>query len=137
MTKAWSCWLLGIAACAVFASAQPVSPSTDGALLPRDSVEAAEFRGSVVFGQYCVTCHGINADGKGRAARLYNPRPANLRLSDKNDEYIGLIVRIGGAAMARSEFMPPWSAELTEEQMRDVVVYVRSINVSNTSENNR
>lgn len=99
-----------------------------GALLPRDSRDAAVFRGGLVFANYCVTCHGINADGNGRAARLYNPRPANLRMSDKNDAYFGLIIRMGGQALGRSEFMPPWGAELTDEQMKDLVGYLRSIN---------
>jgi mono/diheme cytochrome c family protein len=98
-----------------------------GALLPRDGRDAAQFRGGVVFANYCVTCHGINADGNGRAARLYNPRPANLRASDKNDQYMLLIIRNGGQAVARSPYMPPWGAELTEEQMHDVIAYLRSI----------
>ena len=101
-----------------------------GALLPRDSVEAAAFRGGLVYANYCVTCHGMNADGNGRAARLYTPRPANLRGSDKNDQYVSLIIRKGGAALGRSEFMPTWDAELTEEQVRDLVAYLRSINVN-------
>ena len=99
-----------------------------GALLPKDSVDAATFRGGLVFANYCVTCHGINADGNGRAARLYNPRPANLRMSDKNDAYFALIIRKGGAALGRSEFMPTWEAELTNEQISDLVAYLRSIN---------
>lgn len=99
-----------------------------GALLPRDSIDAAKFRGGLVFANYCVTCHGINADGNGRAARLYNPKPANLRTSDKNDDYYAAIIRRGGTAMARSEFMPAWDAELTNEQINDLVSYLRSIN---------
>jgi mono/diheme cytochrome c family protein len=111
-------------------AAGPTGPAGQGMgpLLPRDGQDAAIFRGGVVFANYCVTCHGINADGNGRAARLYNPRPANLRTSDKNDAYILLIIRMGGAALARSEFMPPWGGELTEEQMRDATAYLRSIN---------
>jgi len=101
-----------------------------GPLLARDGNDAGVFRGGVVYGNYCVTCHGINADGNGRAARLYAPRPANLRASDKNDEYILMIVRMGGAAVGRSEFMPPWGAELTDEQMRDVTAYLRAINAT-------
>lgn len=104
-----------------------------GPLLPREGGDAAVFRGGVVFANYCVTCHGINADGNGRAARLYNPRPANLRTSDKNDAYMLLIVRMGGGALARSQYMPPWGGELTDEQMRDVVAYLRSINTVTTS----
>lgn len=100
-----------------------------GAVLPRDSTDAAVFRGGLVYANYCVTCHGFNADGNGRAARLYNPKPANLRMSDKNDAYLALIIRMGGEALGRSQFMPPWGAELTEEQMKDLVAYLRAINV--------
>jgi mono/diheme cytochrome c family protein len=109
-------------------AAQEPPKVPQGALLPKDSVDAATFRGGLVFANYCVTCHGINADGNGRAARLYNPKPANLRMSDKNDAYYGLIVRKGGAVLGRSEFMPSWEAELTNEQIGDLVAYLRSIN---------
>lgn len=103
---------------------------TDGALLPRDSTDAAVFRGGLVYANYCVTCHGVTADGNGRAARLHNPRPSNLRASDKNDAYIALIVRKGGEAIGRSPRMPPWGEELTDEQIGDVVSFVRSVNVN-------
>ena len=110
------------------AYAQVVS-TTAKPLLARDGPDAAVFRGSLVFFNYCVTCHGPNADGNGRAARLYDPRPANLRASDKNAEYMRLIVRRGGKALARSEYMPPWGEELTDEQIVDVVSYLQSINI--------
>jgi mono/diheme cytochrome c family protein len=106
----------------------PVLVSTAKPLLARDGPDASHFRGSLVFFNYCVTCHGPNADGNGRAAKLYDPRPANLRESDKNDAYMRLIVARGGKALARSEFMPPWGEELTEEQIGDVVSYLQSIN---------
>ena len=89
--------------------------------------EGRIFRGNIVFQNYCILCHGVNADGKGRAAKLYNPKPANLVLSDKNEQYMELIVRKGGGAIGRSEFMPPWSNELTNEQVGDVIGYLRSI----------
>lgn len=111
-------------------AAASAQTAPQGALLPKDSVDAATFRGGLVFANYCVTCHGINADGNGRAARLYKPKPANLRTSDKNDAYYGLIIRKGGAVLARSEFMPAWEAELTNEQISDLVAYLRSINAA-------
>ena len=110
-------------------SAIAAETRSDGALLPRDSKDAAVFRGGLVYGNYCVTCHGINADGNGRAARLHNPRPANLRASDKNDAYIKLIVSRGGEALGRSPGMPPWAEELTDEQINDVAAFVRSVNL--------
>lgn len=134
MTASVTRWLrfgamLGALTVATAVMGQSAPKASQGALLPRDSTDAATFRGGLVFANYCVTCHGMNADGNGRAARLYNPKPANLRMSDKNDVYLGLIVRRGGAALGRSEFMPSWEAELTDEQIRDLVAYLRSINV--------
>lgn len=120
--------VLVAATAGVWAQAPAAGKVPQGALLPKDSVDAATFRGGLVFANYCVTCHGINADGNGRAARLYTPRPANLRMSDKNDAYFGLIIRKGGASLGRSEFMPTWEAELTNEQITDLVAYLRSIN---------
>jgi mono/diheme cytochrome c family protein len=105
-----------------------VVAATARPLLARDGPDAVTFRGSLVFLNYCVTCHGPNADGKGRAAKLYNPPPANLRASDKTDQYMKLIIRRGGKAMGRSEFMPPWGEELTDEQIGDVTAYLQSIN---------
>jgi mono/diheme cytochrome c family protein len=136
---------LGVGAAAVSAETGHAAPANaappnaahganaSGALLPRDSRDAAVFRGGLVYANYCVTCHGINADGNGRAARLHTPRPANLRATDKNDSYIGLIVRKGGESLGRSPGMPPWGEELTDEQIGDVVAFVRSVNAQSHS----
>jgi mono/diheme cytochrome c family protein len=121
-------WLV-LAGAALAAHAGTDPTRSDGALLPRDSRDAAVFRGGLVYANYCVTCHGVNADGNGRAARLHNPRPANLRASDKNDSYIRLIVSRGGEAVGRSPGMPPWGEELTDEQINDVTAFVRSVNL--------
>lgn len=127
---AWIVALLALSFVGASAAAadKPVDTASRGALLPRDSTDARVFRGGLVYANYCVTCHGFNADGNGRAARLYDPKPANLRMSDKNDAYFGLIIRMGGEAVSRSPFMPPWGDELTEEQTNDLVAYLRSIN---------
>jgi mono/diheme cytochrome c family protein len=44
-------------------------------------------RGELVFKLNCVLCHGVQGDGRGRAARLYDPPPADLTHSNKSDEY--------------------------------------------------
>lgn len=86
-----------------------------------------DVRGAIVFRTYCVLCHGPNADGQGRAAASYTPRPANLVASKASDRAKEQIIRRGGAAVGRSPFMPPWEHELTPEQIRDVVYYLRVI----------
>ncbi|HEC19088.1 MAG TPA: c-type cytochrome [Gammaproteobacteria bacterium] len=84
-------------------------------------------RGEVVFKTNCILCHGIKADGKGRAARLYNPPPADLTKSDKNDDYKTMIITYGGKAMGRSEVMPVWGEQLSTQEIADVVAYLRTI----------
>lgn len=108
--------------------ALPASAAEPGQAGPEEAYK--DVRGYIVFKTNCVLCHGIHAEGDGRAARNYTPRPANLRLSDKNDQYKEMIIRNGGAAMGRSPFMPPWGQELTDEQIRDVVYYLGVINLN-------
>jgi mono/diheme cytochrome c family protein len=99
----------------------------------KDRAEAAVYRGSIVFHHYCVLCHGAKADGEGRAAKMYTPRPANLARSDKSDAYKTMMIRRGGGAMGRSAYMPPWGDELSDEQVTDVVAYLRSITLGSVS----
>jgi len=122
--QAWSLAVALVVAAPLAASAG----TAENAEYPlKETVEAVVYRGHIVFQDYCQKCHGAKADGDGRAARLYDPHPANLVRSDKNDRYKEAIIRRGGAGMARSQFMPPWQDELTDEQIQDVVGYLRSI----------
>ncbi|HET9474252.1 MAG TPA: cytochrome c [Steroidobacteraceae bacterium] len=108
-------------AAAAFADDEAVAP------LPRDSSDAAVIRGSIVYRTYCVLCHGTAGKGDGRAARMYTPRPANLTVSPFNDKYKEMIIRGGGVSMGRSAFMPPWGDELSEEQIHDLVAFLREM----------
>jgi mono/diheme cytochrome c family protein len=98
-----------------------------------DRIKPVEYykdvRGSIVFKTYCVLCHGTKADGKGRASKNYVPEPANLTVSTRSDDYKEKIIRKGGVGVGRSPFMPPWEQELTNEQIRDVVYYLKVINI--------
>lgn len=99
----------------------------ESAGLPRDTADAAVVRGSIVYRTYCVLCHGTGGQGDGRAAKLYTPRPANLTVSPFGDAYKEMIIRGGGVSVGRSNFMPPWGDELTEEQIRDLVSFLREL----------
>lgn len=89
------------------------------------------WRGQVVFKTNCILCHGVNADGKGRASVLFDPPPADLTLSDKNDEYKTMIITMGGAAMGRSAAMPVWGEQLQPQEIEDVVAYLKTVLANN------
>ena len=118
--------VMGALASLLFA-ATPVLGAGDPGVIHKDSADASVVRGLIVFNTYCVLCHGARGEGNGRAARLYNPPPANLVSSQYNDDYKELIIRRGGEGVGRSAFMPPWGQQLTDEQIKDLVFYLRSI----------
>ncbi len=88
------------------------------------------FRGQAVFKTRCILCHGTRGDGKGRASHLYKPPPADLTRSDKNDQYKEMIITLGGEAMGRSPNMPVWGQQLTPQEIKDVVAYLRKLLVT-------
>lgn len=112
-------------------AAEPTAPPPASSL-PRDSGDAAVVRGGIVYRTYCVLCHGAAGKGDGRAAKMYTPRPANLTISPFNDAYKEMIVRGGGASVGRSSFMPPWGDELTDEQIKDLIAFLRELRKTGT-----
>ncbi len=106
-----------------------VSLGISGPVLARDGAKAVkearslpQVRGGIVFKSYCILCHGEIGDGIARASKLYAPEKLIIGKMDR-DGYES-IVRKGGAGVGRSEYMPPWEGELTEEQISDVVAYL-------------
>lgn len=93
----------------------------------RTTEEASIVRGSIVFKTYCILCHGADGEGDGRASKIHNPKPANLTLSFLTDAQKEMIIRSGGASVGRSPVMPAWGEHLTDEQIADVVAYLRKI----------
>lgn len=88
-------------------------------------------RGAPVYKQYCAMCHGDEGKGDGLAATALNPKPKNL--ADKammekiSDWEIYVVIKEGGPAAGLSPLMTSWKAVLSEEQIRDVAAFVRSL----------
>jgi mono/diheme cytochrome c family protein len=87
-------------------------------------------RGGLVYNTYCSLCHGENADGRGRLAAGKIPPVANLTISRLTDQMKEEIIRKGGEAVGRSNLMPPWGEELSEEQIKDLIYYLDVIRVN-------
>ncbi len=52
------------------------------------------------------------------------------RMNDHPDTYLFTIIKQGGQAVQRSQMMPPWGTHLTDQQIWDLIAYVRSLAVS-------
>jgi mono/diheme cytochrome c family protein len=78
---------------------------------------------------YCVGCHGVDGRGSWRAA-LFLVRPGDLtdaeRVAPRSDAYLFGVVKHGGAPIGRPG-MPAFGATLSDEDIRLLVQYVRTL----------
>ena len=117
--------LAGLAACS--RNTTPVQLAQAPAA-PAPSYEAQ--LGRDVFAHYCATCHGDTGAGDGFNAYNLDPHPRDLSdpaFQKKTDVELADTIRRGGAGVGLSNLMPPWGRTLTERQVGEVVLYVRSL----------
>ena len=120
--------LMGVMLAVVAASFTTPAFARDKAKDVKAARSLPEVRGGIVFKSYCVICHGEIGDGIARATKLYGPEKLIIgRMSIAEYEEI---VRKGGVGVGRSEYMPPWQDELSEEQISDVVAYLTLVSDS-------
>ena len=85
--------------------------------------------GQRLFLTYCASCHGANGHGSWRA-RLFLMRPGDLGdpglVDSRSDEYLFVLIKNGGATIGKPG-MPAFGYHLTDEQVREVVRYLRML----------
>lgn len=87
--------------------------------------------GRKLYSSYCATCHGDSGKGDGPAGKALPVKPADHTdakvMNGFTDKFLFEIISKGGAAVGKSAFMPSWGGVLKDNQVRDLVAYVRSI----------
>lgn len=88
-------------------------------------------KGKDIYAKSCATCHGPAGKGDGAAATALNPKPTNLAdkaaMSKLDDAALSNIIAKGGAAVGKSPLMPPFSSQLKDQDIKDVITYIRSL----------
>jgi len=89
--------------------------------------------GRKLYATYCATCHGDKGKGDGAAAKSLPAKPADHTngavMNQLNDKFLTDLITKGGGAVGKSSFMPAWGGSLNEKQIRDLVVFIRSLAV--------
>jgi mono/diheme cytochrome c family protein len=115
-----------------------IGPGASRSPPPDPQAEAASAaRGKVVYDAHCAPCHGAGGEGDGPLAAEYDPPPTDLvapglRVSVRGIEvviatphYSGRLVKDRTTTGNRE--MPAWKDVLTEQEIDDVVAYVRAL----------
>lgn len=89
--------------------------------------------GKKLYLSYCTSCHGDTGKGDGMAGSSLPVKPADHTngavMNKLNDTFLINIISKGGSGVGKSSFMPSWGGALTDQQIRDIVAYIRSIAV--------
>lgn len=113
----------GVLAFGVDTHTKALNPSLGNPVAPtRASID----RGSALFQQNCVVCHGADGRGDGPGAAELNPKPTDFRLHTPlhiDAQFFKFI--IGDDSFAGSA-MPEYRDQLSEEDIWNLVNYLRS-----------
>jgi len=88
-------------------------------------------QGAQLYAQYCATCHGPKGEGNGPAAAGLPVKPANhadgAYMNGLSNDHLFQVIKYGGMAVGKSPLMAPWGGTLSDQQIWDLVAYVRSL----------
>ncbi len=123
--------ILAAAGCHRHASAPPSDPSLE-ALRAEDQTAGLSYgqsQGKHLFDHYCATCHGDAGKGDGQNASNLNPPAPDLTTAKNGTDaaYIRRVIAEGSAAVGRSPLSPPWSRNLSPQEIEYLTLYCQSL----------
>ena len=88
-------------------------------------------KGRELYTEKCVLCHGSQGQGwdwTKKVARPPVPVPDLATTAPQHsDKFLFDVVKGGGEAVGRTRFMPPFGFQLSDQEVWDVVAYMRSL----------
>jgi mono/diheme cytochrome c family protein len=79
----------------------------------------------------CVLCHGSKGQGWDWDLKVDRPPVPVPNLHDvlpqRSDDYLFRVIRDGGEAVGRTRFMPAFGFNMTEQELKDLVAYLRAL----------
>lgn len=80
---------------------------------------------------YCMQCHGMQGTGMGLNIRDMSVQPRDhtdvKAMSSRTDDELFKVIKEGGFAISKSVLMPPWADTFSDDEIRDLVSYLRGL----------
>lgn len=92
--------------------------------------KGAAQKGQDLYLEKCVLCHGSQGEGWDWSKKAPPPIPVPDLAKEapkQSDQYLFDIVKGGGEAVRRTRFMPPFGFDLSDQDVWDVVAYLRTL----------
>ena len=109
-------------------SPHPAISSPDDPVADEVKANGDHERGEKLYNRYCRGCHGEEGKGDGLT---FQPHVNNLTkkgyIEQLPDSYLLLAIMKGGSGIGKSTVMPSWEGTLSQQQMFDIIAYIRSL----------
>lgn len=95
-------------------------------------VAEARADGAATYASLCSSCHGATGAGDGVAGAGLPVKPSNFTdpafwNATRTDDYLKTVTTRGGAAVGKSPLMAPMGAGLSEAQLNELIVYLKTL----------
>ncbi|MGF1911656.1 cytochrome c [Vibrio kasasachensis] len=82
--------------------------------------------GKMNYQMLCSSCHGELGHGDGIAGKALSEAPSNI--NDGLNSWFETEAELIDTVLNGNEGMPAWGSVLSEQQVKDIFVYIREIN---------
>lgn len=84
-----------------------------------------------LYNTYCVQCHGLNRNGSGINLPGLSTKPRDHTdtkgMGGTPDDELFKAIKEGGLAVNKSVLMPAWAGVLSDEEITELVKYLRTV----------
>ncbi len=104
-----------------------------GLLIPGAALAADAGAGATVAAAKCAGCHGAGGAGDGIMLQTLNVATPPVSWTSKaqmaqfTDAQLASMIKGGGASQGKASLMPAFGTQLTDDQVANVVAYIRSL----------
>ncbi len=99
------------------------------AVLPAAATDMGATRKEFV--RFCSKCHGTEGKGDGPQADALTTKPRDFtdcaRMKTLSDDTLFTAIKEGGEAVHLSKDMPAWKDGMDDDEIHDLIAYVRSL----------
>lgn len=87
--------------------------------------------GRELYTEKCILCHGAQGEGWDWSKKVEKPPLPVPDLAQaaprRSDQFLFEVVKGGGEAVGGTRFMPPFGFQLSDQEVWDLVAYMRSL----------